>query len=307
MCRRPSGAMERISEILARPPGIAAPAHPTPLPSPPRGEIAFEDVTFAYPGRPDLPALNGFDLSVRPGRAGRPGRPVRRRQEHGVSPAAALLRSAGRARCASTASTCATPTRPRSAPAWPWWPRTRRCSPARRWRTCASAARTPASRPIARGGQGRRGRGLPRRPAAGLRHPAGRAGQDPLRRPAPAPGHRPRPGARRADPAARRGHQRPRRRERAAGAARPGRRHGRPHHPGHRPPPGHRAQRRPHRGDGRGPGGRGAEPTPNWRRAAASTPGWRGCSSGWRRLEAKFIASFPLGGLSCQTSASSPR
>ena len=37
------------------------------MPAPARGEVAFEQVVFAYPGRPDLPALNGFDLTVRPG------------------------------------------------------------------------------------------------------------------------------------------------------------------------------------------------------------------------------------------------
>jgi ATP-binding cassette subfamily B protein len=62
-----SGAMERIAEILTARPSIAAPVSPTPLPSPPRGEIAFDDVTFAYPGRPDLPALSGFSLRVAAG------------------------------------------------------------------------------------------------------------------------------------------------------------------------------------------------------------------------------------------------
>jgi ATP-binding cassette subfamily B protein len=65
--QKASGAMDRISEILHAKPSIVAPAHPRPLPSPARGEIAFEKVTFAYPGREDLAALNGFDLSVRPG------------------------------------------------------------------------------------------------------------------------------------------------------------------------------------------------------------------------------------------------
>jgi ATP-binding cassette subfamily B protein len=65
--QKASGAMERISEILNARPAIAAPASPRPLPSPARGEVAFEDVTFAYPGRPDLPALSGFSLAVRPG------------------------------------------------------------------------------------------------------------------------------------------------------------------------------------------------------------------------------------------------
>jgi ATP-binding cassette subfamily B protein len=65
--QKTSGAMERISEILTARPAIAAPASPTPLPSSPRGEIAFEAVTFAYPGRPGLPALSGFSLAVKPG------------------------------------------------------------------------------------------------------------------------------------------------------------------------------------------------------------------------------------------------
>ncbi|MFL5296187.1 MAG: ATP-binding cassette domain-containing protein, partial [Phenylobacterium sp.] len=65
--QKAAGAMERVSELLAARPSIAAPAHPVPLPVPPRGEVALENVTFAYPGRPDLPALRGFTLSVAPG------------------------------------------------------------------------------------------------------------------------------------------------------------------------------------------------------------------------------------------------
>jgi ATP-binding cassette subfamily B protein len=44
-----------------------APAHPVPLPTPGRGEIRFERVTFHYPSRPEANALDGFDLAVRPG------------------------------------------------------------------------------------------------------------------------------------------------------------------------------------------------------------------------------------------------
>ncbi len=62
-----SGAMQRIGEILDAKPTIAAPPRPIPLPKPPRGDIAFEGVRFHYPGRDDLPALNGFSLNVRPG------------------------------------------------------------------------------------------------------------------------------------------------------------------------------------------------------------------------------------------------
>jgi len=65
--QKAAGAMERVSELLDARPGIAAPAAPRHIPSPPRGEIGFEDVTFAYPGRPDMPALNGFTLRVAPG------------------------------------------------------------------------------------------------------------------------------------------------------------------------------------------------------------------------------------------------
>jgi ATP-binding cassette subfamily B protein len=65
--QKAAGAMERIAGLLDARPGIARPAKPEPLPQPPRGEVAFEGVTFAYPGRPELPALRGFDLHVRPG------------------------------------------------------------------------------------------------------------------------------------------------------------------------------------------------------------------------------------------------
>ena len=65
--QKTAGAMERIGDLLAARPAIAAPPRPVPLPKPARGEIAFDGVVFAYPGRPDLPALNGFDLTVKPG------------------------------------------------------------------------------------------------------------------------------------------------------------------------------------------------------------------------------------------------
>jgi len=65
--QKASGAMDRISELLNAKPDIAAPPKPQTLPLPGQGEIAFENVVFAYPGRPDLPALNGFDLRVKPG------------------------------------------------------------------------------------------------------------------------------------------------------------------------------------------------------------------------------------------------
>jgi ATP-binding cassette subfamily B protein len=65
--QKAAGAMERITELLAARPTIAAPIHPISLPVPTRGEIVFENVSFHYPGRPDLPALHGFNLRIQPG------------------------------------------------------------------------------------------------------------------------------------------------------------------------------------------------------------------------------------------------
>jgi ATP-binding cassette subfamily B protein len=62
-----AGAAERLTEILAEQPAISAPAAPAALPERPTGEIAFRDVFFAYPARPDLPALRGLSFAVRPG------------------------------------------------------------------------------------------------------------------------------------------------------------------------------------------------------------------------------------------------
>jgi ATP-binding cassette subfamily B protein len=59
--------MARITDLMDARPDIAPPAMPKPMPLPARGEIGFEHVTFAYPGRPDLPALRDFSLNVRPG------------------------------------------------------------------------------------------------------------------------------------------------------------------------------------------------------------------------------------------------
>jgi ATP-binding cassette subfamily B protein len=65
--QKASGAAQRIAAIIDTRPTIAAPARAVALPSPTRGEVSFERVRFAYPGRPDLAALNGFSLHVRPG------------------------------------------------------------------------------------------------------------------------------------------------------------------------------------------------------------------------------------------------
>lgn len=65
--QRASGGMGRINELLAQRAEIVVPADPQRLPKPLRGEIAFEDVTFHYPQRPDTPSLERFSLRVRSG------------------------------------------------------------------------------------------------------------------------------------------------------------------------------------------------------------------------------------------------
>jgi len=65
--QRAAGGMGRISELLQQDPQVVAPANPVALPQPVRGELRFDDVTFHYPMRPDLPALEHFTLAVRPG------------------------------------------------------------------------------------------------------------------------------------------------------------------------------------------------------------------------------------------------
>jgi ATP-binding cassette, subfamily B, bacterial len=62
-----SGAAERLFEILSIKPAITRPVHPVALPSPARGEAAFENVYFHYPSRPTVSALNGVSFQVRPG------------------------------------------------------------------------------------------------------------------------------------------------------------------------------------------------------------------------------------------------
>ncbi|WP_246660583.1 ABC transporter transmembrane domain-containing protein [Nitratireductor sp. XY-223] len=62
-----AGAAERLTELIDEVPVIAPPPHPKPLPEPPIGSVAFEDVVFSYPARPDEPILNGLSFEVKPG------------------------------------------------------------------------------------------------------------------------------------------------------------------------------------------------------------------------------------------------
>ena len=65
--QKAAGAMERIDELMRSQAAIAPPPVPVALPDPPVGQVSMTDVGFTYPGRPDLPALRGFSLTVRPG------------------------------------------------------------------------------------------------------------------------------------------------------------------------------------------------------------------------------------------------
>ena len=65
--QKAAGAMERIDELMRSEAAIRSPETPRVLPEPPTGEVSMSAVQFAYPGRPDLPALKGFSLTVRPG------------------------------------------------------------------------------------------------------------------------------------------------------------------------------------------------------------------------------------------------
>jgi ATP-binding cassette, subfamily B, bacterial len=56
-----------LFEILAIKSAIVRPPKPLALPSPPRGEAAFDDVRFSYPTRRNAPALNGVAFHVRQG------------------------------------------------------------------------------------------------------------------------------------------------------------------------------------------------------------------------------------------------
>lgn len=65
--QRAAGATERLAELLSADDALRDPAVPVALPAPLRGEIALHNVGFRFPTRPDAPALDGIDLTIRPG------------------------------------------------------------------------------------------------------------------------------------------------------------------------------------------------------------------------------------------------
>ncbi|WP_171173730.1 ABC transporter transmembrane domain-containing protein [Ruegeria sp. HKCCD8929] len=65
--QRAAGATERLVELLNAEDTVTDPVRPQVLPQPVRGEIGFQDVNFRYPARPDVVALDGMSLQVKPG------------------------------------------------------------------------------------------------------------------------------------------------------------------------------------------------------------------------------------------------
>ena len=65
--QRAAGATERLVELLQSEDTVKDPTHPVPLPMPAQGAIRFEDVSFHYPSRPEVSALDYVDLEIAPG------------------------------------------------------------------------------------------------------------------------------------------------------------------------------------------------------------------------------------------------
>ncbi|MGX9349744.1 ABC transporter transmembrane domain-containing protein [Shimia sp. W99] len=65
--QRAAGATERLVELLHADDAVTDPANPVTPATPVRGEITFDGVTFQYPSRPGVSALDNVDLTIKPG------------------------------------------------------------------------------------------------------------------------------------------------------------------------------------------------------------------------------------------------
>jgi len=65
--QRAAGATERLVELLNAEDSVADPEAPKAVPSEVTGQIQFENVSFRYPTRPDVSALDQVDLQIQPG------------------------------------------------------------------------------------------------------------------------------------------------------------------------------------------------------------------------------------------------
>ena len=62
-----AGAAQRLGDLLATVPDVTDPEKPVDPMRPPRGEIRFDNVTFAYPTAPDRRVLGPLSVSIRAG------------------------------------------------------------------------------------------------------------------------------------------------------------------------------------------------------------------------------------------------
>lgn len=65
--QRAAGATERLIELLRSTDSVNDPDKPAQLALPVQGDIVFENVSFNYPSRPDIRALDEVSLSIAPG------------------------------------------------------------------------------------------------------------------------------------------------------------------------------------------------------------------------------------------------
>ena len=273
-----SGAAERMFELLRVKPEIAAPAAPRALPQPARGDVGFDHVSFAYPTRPDVLAVDGVSLSVAAGEkvaivgpSGAGKSTLFHLLLRFYDPKSGAIsfdgvpikigRSAGPARAHRAGAAGFGGVRGQRARKHPLRPAgCQRCRGRARRR---SGARHRIHPP----------------PAGRIRSATRRARRKTVRRPAPAHRDRARDPARCAAVAAGRSDLRARCRKRDAGADRAGRIDAPPHHARDRAPPRHRAVLRPHPGDGPGQASSSRAPTPRWSPPTGFMRGWRDCSS----------------------------
>ncbi len=279
--QRAAGATERLFELLAIEPAIAAPARPLALPDPARGTVSFDRVRFAYPSRPDTPALDDFTLDVAPGE-----------KVALVGPSGAgkttvfqlLLRfydpQQGAVRIDGVDVRSADPRAVRGRLAVvPQDPVIFAASVLENVRYGRLGCLRWGREKCLRSGVRLR---LHRAIAARLRQRSRRARRAPVRRPAATSRDRARDSRRPPGAAAGRGDERARRRERADGAARARAPDGRAHGADHRPPSRDGAPRRPHRRDGgRTPRGPVARTTSCWARVRSTRALPRCSSRGW--------------------------
>lgn len=65
--QRAAGATERLVELLQAEDSVRDPETAQVLPEPVRGELTFDTVSFTYPSRPDVSALDQVSLTIAPG------------------------------------------------------------------------------------------------------------------------------------------------------------------------------------------------------------------------------------------------